>query len=137
MNGKALFVGTLMLALCGAIAVAGSGGVKETAGPAGGCPMHVAGAKVSVVNIDSGVVIHVTGGDAESVAKIQAAAAGLGGGESSAKAGCKHCSGHGAAAPAPAGAKAGVWACPMGDYSGPRTKDGRCPKCGMNLSEKK
>ncbi len=26
-----------------------------------------------------------------------------------------------------------VWVCPMGDYSGPQTKDGKCPKCGMNL----
>lgn len=32
---------------------------------------------------------------------------------------------------------AGVFVCPMGEYSGPRTKDGRCPKCGMNLVEKK
>ena len=26
-----------------------------------------------------------------------------------------------------------VWVCPMGDYSGPKTKDGKCPKCGMDL----
>ncbi|OGR91376.1 MAG: hypothetical protein A2V88_16845 [Elusimicrobia bacterium RBG_16_66_12] len=32
---------------------------------------------------------------------------------------------------------AGVFVCPMGDYSGPKTADGRCPKCGMNLVEKK
>jgi|CXWL01.1.fsa_nt_gi hypothetical protein len=30
-----------------------------------------------------------------------------------------------------------VFICTMGDYSGPRTPDGRCPKCGMNLIEKK
>jgi hypothetical protein len=30
-----------------------------------------------------------------------------------------------------------VWVCPMGDYSGPKTKDGKCPKCGMDLVEKK
>lgn len=30
-----------------------------------------------------------------------------------------------------------VWACPMGDYSGPKTKDGKCPKCGMDLVEQK
>ena len=30
-----------------------------------------------------------------------------------------------------------VWACPMGDYSGPKTADGKCPKCGMDLVEKK
>ena len=26
-----------------------------------------------------------------------------------------------------------VWICPMGDYSGPKTADGKCPKCGMDL----
>jgi len=26
-----------------------------------------------------------------------------------------------------------VWACPMGDYTGPKTKDGKCPTCGMDL----
>jgi hypothetical protein len=36
-----------------------------------------------------------------------------------------------AAAPA-----AEVYACPMGDYEGPMTKDGRCPKCGMQLQKK-
>ena len=30
-----------------------------------------------------------------------------------------------------------VFVCPMGDYSGPKTQDGHCPKCGMNLVEKK
>jgi len=30
-----------------------------------------------------------------------------------------------------------VWVCPMGDYSGPKTADGKCPKCGMDLTEKK
>jgi hypothetical protein len=30
-----------------------------------------------------------------------------------------------------------VWVCPMGDYSGPKTGDGKCPKCGMDLVEKK
>lgn len=30
-----------------------------------------------------------------------------------------------------------VFVCAMGDYSGPRTADGRCPKCGMTLIEKK
>lgn len=32
---------------------------------------------------------------------------------------------------------AAVWVCPMGDYSGPKTADGKCPKCGMDLVEKK
>lgn len=30
-----------------------------------------------------------------------------------------------------------AWVCPMGDYSGPKTADGKCPKCGMDLVEKK
>ncbi len=30
-----------------------------------------------------------------------------------------------------------VWVCPMGDYSGPKTADGKCPKCGMDLVQKK
>lgn len=25
------------------------------------------------------------------------------------------------------------WVCPMGDYSGSKTADGKCPKCGMDL----
>ena len=30
-----------------------------------------------------------------------------------------------------------VWACPMGHYSGPKTADGKCPTCGMDLVQKK
>jgi hypothetical protein len=26
-----------------------------------------------------------------------------------------------------------VWVCPMGDYKGPKTADGKCPTCGMDL----
>ena len=32
--------------------------------------------------------------------------------------------------------KAEVYVCPMGDYEGALTKDGRCPKCGMQLQKK-
>ena len=32
---------------------------------------------------------------------------------------------------------ASVWYCSMGDYTGPKTADGKCPKCGMDLIEKK
>lgn len=28
-----------------------------------------------------------------------------------------------------------IWACPMGDYRGEKTKDDKCPKCGMKLSK--
>lgn len=30
-----------------------------------------------------------------------------------------------------------IWVCPMGDYSGPKKADGKCPKCEMDLVEKK
>lgn len=139
MNRKVWVVGALLLALgWGAKALACAAHAKENAKSAGGCPMHVAGAKVSVVKIDSGVVIHITGGDAATVANIQAAGANASAGAASGKAGCKDCAGHGAAkqeaGKAASAAKAGVYACAMGDYSGPMTKDGRCPKCGMALS---
>lgn len=29
-----------------------------------------------------------------------------------------------------------VYVCPMGDYRGPKTADGKCPKCGMDLLRK-
>jgi hypothetical protein len=29
-----------------------------------------------------------------------------------------------------------VYVCPMGDYTGPKTKDGSCPKCGMSLQKR-
>ncbi len=32
---------------------------------------------------------------------------------------------------------ASIWYCSMGDYTGPKTADGKCPKCGMDLIEKK
>ena len=32
---------------------------------------------------------------------------------------------------------ASTWYCSMGDYSGPKTADGKCPNCGMALIEKK
>jgi rubrerythrin len=30
-----------------------------------------------------------------------------------------------------------VWVCPMGDYKGPKTADGKCPNCGMDLVKQK
>ena len=138
MNRRMMVVVALALSLgVGVFALAEGDGSKEKTNHAGACPMHVPSAKVSVVNIESGVVIHVTGGDAATAAKIQAAAAGMGGDSTEAKGGCKHCGGHGSARPADAPSKAGMYACSMGDYSGPQTKDGRCPKCGMKLSLKK
>jgi hypothetical protein len=136
MNRKMLVAGALMLALGGGAFVLACGlDADEMGKHVESGPMHVPGARVNVVNIDSGVVIHVTGGDAATVARIQAAAAGQGE-VPAVKSGCKHCAGHGAARPTDA-AKAGVYVCAMGDYSGPMTKNGSCPKCGMSLSLKK
>lgn len=139
MMRKTLIAGMLSLALGGgAIALAAGGSSKHKHG--GACPMRVSGASVKVVKIDSGVVIHVTSGDAATASEIQAAAAGMGaGGE---KTGCKHCPMHGAgpaakADEAGAAGKDAVYSCPMGCYSGPRTKNGLCPKCAMKLSPKK
>lgn len=28
-----------------------------------------------------------------------------------------------------------VWVCPMGDYKGPKTADGKCPNCKMDLEK--
>ena len=29
----------------------------------------------------------------------------------------------------------GIWICPMGDYKGPKTADGKCPTCKMDLEK--
>ncbi len=29
----------------------------------------------------------------------------------------------------------GIWVCPMGDYKGPKTADGKCPTCKMDLEK--
>lgn len=75
------------------------------------CPMRVEGAKVHVVEIDSGVVIHVTAKDEEAVKRIRAAA-GL-----AAKAGAEPAAGAG-------------HACPMHDGTSAAPKAGGCSKCG-------
>lgn len=141
MKKRSMVVMALALALSGASAAAcGMDGH-------GGCPLRVEGAKVNVVKMETGVVIHVTGGDAATVAKIQASAdktaaapagkAGCCAGHG-AKAAGKSCSGHGAKpAGKTASAKAGTYSCSMGDYAGAMTADGRCPKCGMALTLKK
>ncbi|MBI5209526.1 MAG: hypothetical protein HY927_06065 [Elusimicrobia bacterium] len=102
------------------------------------CPMKVDGAQAKVVNTADGVTITITSKDPETVKKIQESAA------KAAAGGLKSCPKHGNGAEK-AGAKAGkaeakkaVYACPMKDcYRGEKTKDGRCPKCGMKLEEAK
>ncbi|MFA6317048.1 MAG: hypothetical protein WC943_06485 [Elusimicrobiota bacterium] len=105
------------------------------------CPVHVQGAEVKVANTAYGVVIEITGKEPGIIKEIQAAAA--------SHAGMKHeacsCCGEKAvkAAKKIKGAKAGesksqaeLYVCSMGCYKGPKTEDGRCPKCGMNLEKR-
>jgi hypothetical protein len=62
---------------------------EAQAAPQAACPMRVAGAKVNVVEIESGVVIHVTAEDAGAVKSIKAAASGAQ--AAGPMAGCGHC----------------------------------------------
>jgi TusA-related sulfurtransferase len=106
------------------LAVMGGGSVRAQKQPkaqAPACPMMVEGARVLVANLSDGVTIRITAKDPAVVKRIQAAAS-----EMARRAE--------AASPAPAGQA--VYACPMGDYEGPRTPDGRCPKCGMDLKRR-
>ncbi|MBI5882071.1 MAG: hypothetical protein HZB91_03085 [Elusimicrobia bacterium] len=100
------------------------------------CPAHVEGAEVKVTNTKDGVVINITAKDPGAVKMIQVAAAHMGMKE----AGCAHCGqkaapGQKKAQAAQGQTKEDVYVCSMGCYKGPKTKDGRCPKCGMNLEK--
>jgi len=83
------------------------------------CPMMIEGAVVQVANVENGVTIHITAQDPATVKKIQTAAAEM----------AKH---HVMAGSADE-QKQEIYVCPMGDYRGSKTKDGHCPKCGMEL----
>lgn len=111
----------------------GHSGVPSSVGERHGmpCPADVEGAQVKVDKTKDGVVITITAKDPEAVKMIQVAAIHMGMGRG--KSGCAHC-GH-KAAPGAQGSK--VYVCSMGCYKGPNTKDGRCPKCGMNLAPAK
>ena len=95
------------------------------------CPADVEGAQVKVDKTKDGVVITITAKDPEAVKMIQIAAAHMGLGRG--KAGCAHCG----QKAAPGSQESKVYVCSMGCYKGPNTKDGRCPKCGMNLEPAK
>ncbi|MEK6543437.1 MAG: hypothetical protein AABZ44_03270 [Elusimicrobiota bacterium] len=86
------------------------------------CPMKIAGAQVRVNEIESGVVIHITSEDPVVIKKIQITASQM----------LKQ---H-AAIPENNATAAATYTCPMGCYTGPKTQDGRCPKCGMNLKKR-
>lgn len=82
------------------------------------CPAGIPGAKTAVEEADGGVKITITGRSPTEAKEIQAAAA----------AACKK---------GESGAKRAfkTYVCPMGEYQS--SKPGKCPKCGMELEEKK
>lgn len=96
-------------------------GNKETMDPA--CPGRVAGAESRLENTADGAKVLITGKTPEVIKKIQ---------EASARE-------HMKAAPAKEGKKqakaAKKYACPMGCATS--DKPGKCPKCGMQMAEKK
>lgn len=88
------------------------------------CPSRVEGAEAKIENTASGVKVFITGKTPEVVKKIQAASA-----KEHSKAGCPE--EHGKKA-----VKASKkYACPM--KCAESDKPGKCPKCGMNMTEKK
>lgn len=95
-----------------------SGGCATESGKHLMCPMMLEGADVEITNIKNGVMVKITSKDPAVVKKIQEQTAKMK--EHSSK---------------PKETKE-VWICTMGCYEGPKTKDGRCPKCGMNLEKK-
>ncbi|MBI5622738.1 MAG: hypothetical protein HY924_03060 [Elusimicrobia bacterium] len=119
-----------------AVAEAGHEGHHGEHGKAMMCPAHVEGAQVKVDNTADGVVITITAQDPKAVKDIQVAAAHMGMKE----AGCS-CCGHKASKAAKgkeaSKSKGEIYVCSMGCYKGPKTADGRCPKCGMNLEKEK
>ncbi|MBI4801895.1 MAG: hypothetical protein HY796_05160 [Elusimicrobia bacterium] len=93
------------------------------------CKCLPKGAGVKVENIENGVKVVITGKTPRLVKKIQAKAAKAHG-----------CAGHKKDAPEKGKAKTGAeisarYVCPMGCAQS--DKPGKCPKCGMNLVEKK
>lgn len=88
------------------------------------CPSRVEGAEARIENTATGVKVHITGKTPEAVKKIQAASA-----KEHSKAGCPEKHGK---KEAKASKK---YACPM--KCAESDKPGKCPKCGMNMMEKK
>jgi len=88
----------------------------------GGCPGRVEGAQVKIANTETGVKVEINGTTPEMIKKIQDAS-------------MKE---HKAAAPKTvkkAAGKTAKYACPMGCATS--DKPGKCPKCGMEMKEKK
>ncbi len=88
------------------------------------CPSRVEGAAAKIENTASGVKVYITGKTPEVVKKIQAASA-----KEHSKAGCPREHGKKEAKAAKR------YACPM--KCAESGKPGKCPKCGMNMTERK
>ena len=84
-----------------------------------------------MTNTKHGVVINISATDPPTDKMLQVAAIHMvmGCGAS----GCSHC-GNKVAKSCETKDKP-VYACPKGCYKGAKTKDGRCPKCGMDLKK--
>lgn len=95
---------------------------KETMGK--DCPSRVKGAEARIENTATGVKVYITGKTPVTVKNIQAASA-----KKHMKAGCPEEHGK---KEAKASKK---YACPM--KCAESDKPGKCPKCGMNMTEKK
>jgi len=98
-------------------------GNKETMAPA--CPGRVEGAESRIENTADGVKVFITGKTPEAIAKIQAASA-----KEHMKAGCPEKKEGKKEAKA-----AKKYICPM--KCAESDKPGKCPKCGMDMTEKK
>lgn len=83
-----------------------------------GCPGRVEGARIKITNIETGAKVEITGATPEVIKNIQAAS-------------MKE---HKVSAPAKP-AKPAKYSCPMGCAAS--DKPGKCPKCGMEMKEKK
>lgn len=99
------------------------------------CAAKLEGAETKVTDTETGVIVEITGQTPELVKKIQDASLK---GHSDKSVGGHKCAGCGKKGKAPAGKKAKTarkYLCPM--KCAESGKPGKCPKCGMDLVEKK
>jgi hypothetical protein len=92
-----------------------------------GCPAAVKGAQIKLTSTENGVLVDITGATPEIIKKIQEASV-LEHRQTAAPAVKRAQNKKAAQAPA-------KYVCPMGCASA--DKPGKCPKCGMEMSEKK
>lgn len=94
------------------------------------CPGKVAGAEIKLINTSDGVNVEITGKTPETVKKIQEASM-----KEHKQAAARPEAGK--TAPAKEAKKTTKYICPMSCPGGESSKPGKCPKCGMDLKEKK